>query len=218
MRELVLGILLVAACGSRQEASPPIVEPAAPDAAPVAASGCTADATHCCMPDGRVVAPGGCQPSYPDGVQPATERNADGTCRPIECHLKCLPAAARIATPGGDVRVDRLSVGDAVWTADAAGRRVAGRVLVVSSLPVTGRHRIVELTLADGRTVRASGGHPDARGTALSDLATGDLLDGVAIRAIRGVPYDGTHTWDLLPSGPTGTYWADGILLGSTLR
>jgi hypothetical protein len=24
-------------------------------------------------------------------------------------------------------------------------------------------------------------------------------------------------TYDLLPSGPTGTYWADGVLLGSTL-
>ena len=30
------------------------------------------------------------------------------------------------------------------------------------------------------------------------------------------VPYAGT-TYDLLPSGPTGTYVADGVLLGSTL-
>jgi hypothetical protein len=28
--------------------------------------------------------------------------------------------------------------------------------------------------------------------------------------------HDGA-TYDLLPSGPTGAYWADGVLLGSTL-
>jgi hypothetical protein len=30
------------------------------------------------------------------------------------------------------------------------------------------------------------------------------------------VPYT-SATYDLLPSGPTGTYFADGVLLGSTL-
>jgi hypothetical protein len=31
------------------------------------------------------------------------------------------------------------------------------------------------------------------------------------------VPYDGTRTYDLLPAGATGTYWANGVLLSSTL-
>ena len=30
------------------------------------------------------------------------------------------------------------------------------------------------------------------------------------------LPYIG-DTWDLLPRSTTGTYWADGVLLGSTL-
>jgi hypothetical protein len=30
-------------------------------------------------------------------------------------------------------------------------------------------------------------------------------------------PYDHPATYDLLPSGATGFYWADGILIGSTL-
>jgi hypothetical protein len=31
------------------------------------------------------------------------------------------------------------------------------------------------------------------------------------------VPYAGGRTWDLLPAGATGSYWANGILLASTL-
>jgi hypothetical protein len=31
------------------------------------------------------------------------------------------------------------------------------------------------------------------------------------------LPYAGTTTYDLRPSGDTGFYWANGILIGSTL-
>jgi hypothetical protein len=31
---------------------------------------------------------------------------------------------------------------------------------------------------------------------------------------VYGLPF----TFDLLPSGPSGLYWANGVLLGSTLR
>jgi hypothetical protein len=229
MRALAL-LAVLAACGTP---SPPTVNPppppppsAAPDAAfaqpppdaspgPVAA--CGADETHCCQPDGTIVKPGGCQPSYPGGVEPATERAPDGTCRRIECYLKCLPEGAMIATPDGDVPVTRLEVGDPIWTADAAGARVASRVARVGSVERTGRHEVVELTLADGRVVRASAGHPDAEGRPVGELAAGDLLDGAAVRAVRRIGYDGARTWDVLPEGPTGVYWADGVRLGSTL-
>jgi hypothetical protein len=32
------------------------------------------------------------------------------------------------------------------------------------------------------------------------------------------VRYDGGATFDILPGGVTGAYWANGVLLGSTLR
>lgn len=170
------------------------------------------------MADGTLVVPGGCSPSYRDGVQPATERHTDGTCRSIECHLKCLPETALIATPRGDVPVTRLAVGDPIWTTDAAGARVAGVVARVGSVERNGPHSVVEATLADGRVVRASAGHPDALGRQVGDLAPGDALDGSTVRALQIVGYDGERTWDVLPDGPTGAYWADGVLLGSTLR
>ena len=52
---------------------------------------------------------------------------------------------------------------------------------------------------------------------ALGDLKVSDLLDGARVILIERLPYKGTATYDLLPSGDTGFYWANGILMGSTL-
>lgn len=178
---------------------------------------CTADADHCCMPDGRIVRPGGCQPSYPSGVQPATRRGPDGRCEQVPCTLRCLSEAARIDTPEGPRVVTSLRVGDAVYTRDARGRQVARPVLRVGGTRVAGPHEVVELALADGRVVRASAGHPLASGAPLGEVRVGDVVDGAEVVGARTIPYGGAQTWDLLPAGPTGIYWADGVPLGSTL-
>jgi len=179
---------------------------------------CKADAEHCCLPDGKIVKPGGCQPMYPDGVRPATVRGAGGWCESISCNLRCLPTSARIATPRGEVPVTELRAGDEVWTVDATGARVAAPIVRIGSSPVPDSHELVELTLTDGRRVRASAGHPTADGKAIGALRAGDGLDGSTVAARRTLPYDGEATWDLLPAGDTGAYWADGVLLGSTLE
>lgn len=130
---------------------------------------------------------------------------------------RCLPADATIATPAGDVAITALTVGTPVWSLDGAGHRVAVPVLRVASRPTPADHTLVVLVLADGRQVTASAGHPTADGRPLGALATGDRVDGAAIVAIRHRPYGDARTWDLLPAGPTRAYWADGVLLTSTL-
>lgn len=169
------------------------------------------------MEDGRVVQPGGCQPSYPDHVQPQVERGDDGRCVAVPCHLRCLPDTARISTPSGEVAVSALSVGQPVWTMGPSGRRIAAPVESLSSSPVEVRHVVVEVSLDDGRVLRASAGHPVAGGRVLGAVTRGDVLDGAEVVAIRTLEYAGARTWDLRPAGPTGLYWADGVLLGSTL-
>jgi len=203
----------------------PTPEPAAttaPDAAPAPKPKkkrvCKADAEHCCLRDGTIVKPGGCQPIYPEGVRAATKRGARGWCEPVECNVRCLPGSARIATPRGDVPIADLHAGDEVWTLDGTGARVAAPIVRIRSTPVPDSHPLVELTLTDGRRVRASAGHPTADGTALDSLRPGDALDGSTVAARRVSTYDGGATWDLLPAGDTGAYWADGVLLGSTLE
>ncbi|HEX9105765.1 MAG TPA: hypothetical protein VF832_01020 [Longimicrobiales bacterium] len=129
----------------------------------------------------------------------------------------CLDGAARIATPSGDVRVRMLAKGDTVWTRDAAGARVAAPVLRVGHVPVPPAHRMVRLRLADGRSLLLSPGHPTADGRRAGELARGDTLDGSRVASVRRVAPRDSATWDILPAGTTGIYWANGIALKSTL-
>lgn len=136
--------------------------------------------------------------------------------RKKRCYLKCLPGDSRIATPNGPVRARELRVGDQVWTFDLAGHRIAQPIARVGSVFAGAHHQLLEITLSDGRTVRASAPHPTATGL-LSDLTIGSVLDGATVTAIEPVPMTGRHTFDLLPAGPSGLYIADGVILGSTL-
>lgn len=129
----------------------------------------------------------------------------------------CLARGTLVATPGGDVPVEALRPGDPVWTADASGRRIAAVVLETGSTPVPPTHLLVRLVLADGRVLEASPGHPLADGRLVGSLQAGDDVDGSTVVSTDRVPDTDARTFDLLPSGPTGAYWGDGILLGSTL-
>ena len=129
----------------------------------------------------------------------------------------CLARGTVIGTPGGPITVEDLKVGVPVWTVDALGMRVAAPVSEVGSTPVPATHRVVHLVLADGRSLYASPGHPLADGRPIGDLSPGDFVDGAVVVSASLVAYDGGATFDLLPAGATGDYWADGILIGSTL-
>jgi hypothetical protein len=148
-----------------------------------------------------------------DGVVTVTSRTP--TTAP-NCPI-CLAAATLISTPNGDVRVTDIEPGLVVWTAMADGTRIAAPVLEVGSMQVPASHRMVHLVLADGRELLASPGHRTAGGRQLGSLATGESLDGSTIVRWELVPYSGERTYDLRPAGGTGSYWANGILLSSTL-
>ncbi len=129
----------------------------------------------------------------------------------------CLAAGTLIDTPRGAVRVEDLKVGDPVWTQDEAGRRVIGSILQTGHVQVPPTHQMIQINLSDGRELWASPGHPTADGRKLGNLRTGDTLDGAQIVSLEKLPYHQTFTFDILPSGATGYYWANGILMGSTL-
>jgi hypothetical protein len=155
--------------------------------------------------DGRVSA---------DGKVTVLSRAPSG---PPPCPI-CLALGTRIATPHGEAEVEDLRVGDLVWTIDERGNRVAAGLVAVGSTRVPATHEVVHLTLDDGRLVTASPGHPTADGRIIGDLAADDTLDGArVVSADRGRYLVGV-TYDILPAGATGAYWANGILLGSTLR
>jgi hypothetical protein len=129
----------------------------------------------------------------------------------------CLARGTRIATPSGDVAVEDVRTGMRVWSIDERGRRIATKVVRVGRAPVPLSHEVVRLVLDDGRTLLASPGHPLSDGRLLGDVRAGEVVDGATVRSSKLEPYDGAFTFDLLPSGPTAVYFANGIPLGSTL-
>lgn len=129
----------------------------------------------------------------------------------------CLAATTLIATPHGAVRVTDVRVGMTVWTEDAAGVRIAKPVIEIGSTEVPAGHLMVHLVLIDGRELLVSPGHKTGDGRQAGLLKAGDELDGSVITRWELVPYSGERTYDLLPAGPNGRYWANDILMSSTL-
>ena len=114
--------------------------------------------------------------------------------------------------------VENLRPGDSIWTVDATGTRVASTIDRVGSVPVPSSHQVVHVVLSDGRSLYVSPGHPLTDGRHAGDLRAGDTLDGATVLSADLTDYDGGRTFDVLPAGDTGFYWANGILIASTLR
>ena len=129
----------------------------------------------------------------------------------------CLVKGTLIDTPAGSVPVERIEKGMTVWTQDRNGNRLMATVLGTGSAPVPADFEVVSLVLDDGRIVTASPGHPAADGCPLGDIKPGDRLDNAVVIAINRIPYSGGETYDILPAGETGLYWANGVLLKSTM-
>lgn len=130
----------------------------------------------------------------------------------------CLAESARIGSPDGPIPIRDLRPGDVVWTLTRDGHRVARPVLFVAANPAPRGHTMLRLTLSDGRVVLASAGHPSPSRRPLADLRVGDVFDGSAVLSLETIAYPAPFTYDLLPAGDTGFYWADGVLMASTLQ
>lgn len=62
-----------------------------------------------------------------------------------------------------------------------------------------------------------SAGHPTADGRIFADLFAGTTLGGIEVVSVETQPYMRPFTCDILPASDTGTYFAGGALIGSTL-
>ena len=138
--------------------------------------------------------------------------------RPIGGCPICLAGNTFIDTPSGLIFVKDLQVGMPIWTATKTGKRIVGVVAKTSKVPVPPTHQMVHLVLDDGRELIVSPGHPTIDGRSVGNLTAGDVYDGNSIISVQRNPYSEGATYDVLPSGETGFYWANGILLGSTLK
>ena len=129
----------------------------------------------------------------------------------------CLSENTYIDTPKGYVPIKDLQKGMTVWTVDTTGSRNIGIILETTRREVPSTHTMIHLTLNDGRELFASPGHPLADGRAIDSIVEGDNVDGASAVKVQWIPYGGKATYDILPSGGSGLYWANGILVKSTL-
>jgi len=182
---------------------PEVCATAPADVCPCDPDVCTDGQQMCLMGDTCVVA---------DGIEGnGICRTADGTCTDCVCASPDTP----IATATGDRPIRDLRVGDLVYSVDHDATvlvpiRRANRTTVI-------RHRVLRLEFADGSHFEMSGGHPTAEGRPLAEVRVGQQLGGHRVARISEIAYQHPFTYDILPDSDTGSYFADGVLVGSTL-
>jgi len=129
----------------------------------------------------------------------------------------CLSCDTFISTPEGNRPVTDLRPGMSIYTLDNYGNKVVKPIELVSKVMVPESHALCHLIFSDRRELFVSAGHPTGEGRDIGDLNPGDVLDCIELISTKVVTYTAGHTYDLLPAGDTGFYWANGVLLGSTL-
>jgi len=130
----------------------------------------------------------------------------------------CLSEDTVIDTPNGKVNIKELNHGVEVFTQDASGNKQIEKILKTGKTVVSSDHKMVHIVLVDNRELYGSPNHPTTDGKILGELQAGDILDNSKIQNVEIIPYTGAYTYDVLPSGDTGFYWANGILIKSTLE
>ena len=185
---------------------------------------------------GTCTSPGGRDCSGPNDTSCPTDFECAAKCGPpvprgnephpgYFCKLKgyqrpcpiCLASNTEISTPQGERNVKDIKVGMKVWSLNEKGEKVESAVVRVAKTPAPSAHKVVHLVLADGREVWVSPSHPTAEGKTAGELKIGEIYDGAQIKSAELVPYWDGATYDILPDTASGLYWANGILLKSTL-
>lgn len=136
-----------------------------------------------------------------------------GAPRPI-----CLSGDTSIETPSGDIAVKDAKEGMSVWTVDERGQKIASMIILTGKTSAPVGHKVVHIQLSDGRNLYVSPGHKVADGRKAGELRGGNTLQGATVLSANLIPYMEEYTYDILPEGGTGMYFADGILLQSTLK
>lgn len=139
----------------------------------------------------------------------------NGTCPQGNPQGVCADPDTPIATPRGYVPIAELRPGDLVYSVER------GAVVVVpisrTMSRVVSHHQVLHLVLDNGESLDISPSHPTADGRRLGEVGAGTQLSGVTIREVSLIPYRHERTYDILPASDSGSYFAAGMLVGSTL-
>lgn len=139
-------------------------------------------------------------------------------CFPEGCPTPiCLSSTTLISTPSGNIPVKELEEGMLVYSTNEKGEKIVSKIIKTAKTPAI-NHTIVHIILKDKRELFVSAPHPTADKRLFNQLKQGDVLDNSTIILYEKIPYDDNFTYDILPDSDTGNYWADNILISSTLK
>lgn len=135
-------------------------------------------------------------------------------CYPPGCPVPiCCSPHTMILTSKGYKDIENIKVGEYVISDNGE----PSYVIKTSKLRVY-NHKIVEVKLNDGTVLEISPGHPiGPRSITFGALKPGFKLDKREVVSTMLVEYKEKYTYDILPNSLTGNYYANGVLIGSSL-
>ena len=165
-----------------------------------------------CTPKGSCRGEDGVELPCPEGTQ-CSGLPAYG-CYPPNCPVPiCCSPDTMIRTTGIQKRIADIKEGELILSNDEKPTKV----IKITKTEVK-NHKIVKVKLNDATVLEISPGHPTADGRSFKDLKMGDILDGRIVVEAKLTPYKYKYTYDILPDSKTGNYYANGVLIGSTLK
>lgn len=143
---------------------------------------------------------------------------ADKEFRGTQNRCRCLPSSTQILTSKSSISIDQLKEKDSILTMNLKGKISTMPIKLINKVLVSHQHTMIILDLADGRKLQVTPEHPSAiPNKTIDEFEIGELFDGSKIINKLKIDYKEEYTYDILPEGETGFYWANGILIGSTL-
>jgi len=125
----------------------------------------------------------------------------------------CCSADTRVRTSSVDKRIQDIKRGDLVIS---DGNKSA-KIIKINKIE-TKKHKILFIRLNDGTVLEISPEHLTSNGKKFKDLKLGDVIDGRLVVEIKLKNYNYKYTYDILPDSQSGNYFANGVLIGSTLK
>jgi hypothetical protein len=125
----------------------------------------------------------------------------------------CISENTKISTPAGPVMIQNLKAGSLIFTFG----KMPASIIKVSKVTAV-NHEVCRLVFDDGTGLDISPGHALADGRLFGSLRTGDLIAGRRVIKASLVPYKYNFTYDILPDSVSGFYYANGLLVKSTLK
>lgn len=125
----------------------------------------------------------------------------------------CCSADTRIRTSSVDKRIQDIKEGDLVIS--DVNKPV--KIIKTNKIEVK-KHKILFVRLNDGTVLEISPEHLTSDGKKFKNLKLGDVIDGRLVVEIKLKNYNYKYTYDILPDSGSGNYYANGVLIRSTLK